>query len=166
MTLISFRQGWKFDHRFFARIDNFCDRKIDSILNNIESIFFKGRRERIDPVQSFKKDQRSTGAIRSFGLKGEKTVKNIRKIRFFDRFDLENDRIDLFQRLELSIRWRSIFFQDRRDRFDHCRSLFVKDRKSKGLIPNPIFSPLLPPPSWPESRKLMWTIFQNDRTVE
>ena len=130
MTLISFRQGWKFDHRFFARIDNFCDRKIDSILNNIESIFFKGRRERIDPVQSFKKDQRSTGAIRSFGLKGEKTVKNIRKIRFFDRFDLENDRIDLFQRLALSIRSRSIFFQDRRDRFDHCRSLLkIESRK-------------------------------------
>ena len=63
----------------------------------------------VDIFQRSTRANRSRRAIRSFGLKREKTVKNIRKILFSfdridrflwskDRFDLEKYQINLFQR--------------------------------------------------------------------
>ena len=53
-----FFQYWEWDHRFFDRIDRFCDRKIDSIMKKIvllPSIFFKDQRNRFAHSQSFSK---------------------------------------------------------------------------------------------------------------
>ena len=96
----------------------FCDRKIDSIVKTIE-------------------EQRSMGAIRSFGIKRGETVKNIRKIRFlrairsFRSFS-KNDESDLitvplFQRYTV------------REQFDHGRPFLKIDNidRSKDRIPNP-----------------------------
>ena len=108
---IGFWQGWEFDHRVFNRIDCF-----------LWSIRFWKRSNwhfsKTDGSESipliFKKDQRSTGAIRSFGIKKGKTVKNKRKMHFFW---LNRS----FIGIERSIPSKSTF-QNWRDRFDHGRS--------------------------------------------
>ena len=151
------------------------DQKIDLIKKKIELlplIFFKDQRDQFPYCPSlihswsiskinesklilsiFKniEEQRSKGAIHSFGIKGRETVKNIQKYFFFDqitlfcnqrlkdRFDHQKDWIapwNLFQRSTRPVCSRSIFLKDWWEWFDHGQS-FLKIKKSKRLNSQP-----------------------------